>query len=117
MAPGIQKTVKGFGCVGLMSCRVRRVRTLTVLVAACIRLQATPAHPSCAVASSPPQQWVTLLTLAPPAGLDAAARAASLGFPKAAASLVAADRRHAALVMNLQFSILMAQTTDPSNWR
>jgi hypothetical protein len=25
-------------------------------------------------------------------------------------------RRHAPLVMNLQFSILMAQTTDPSSW-
>jgi hypothetical protein len=25
--------------------------------------------------------------------------------------------RHAPLVMNLQFSILMAQTTDPSSWR
>ena len=25
-------------------------------------------------------------------------------------------RRHASLVMNLQFSILMAQTTDPSSW-
>ena len=25
-------------------------------------------------------------------------------------------RRHRALVMNLQFSILMAQTTDPSSW-
>jgi hypothetical protein len=24
---------------------------------------------------------------------------------------------HASLVMNLQFSILMAQTTDPSSWR
>jgi hypothetical protein len=27
------------------------------------------------------------------------------------------SRRYAALVMNLQFSILMAQTTDPSSWR
>jgi hypothetical protein len=27
------------------------------------------------------------------------------------------NRRHTALVMNLQFSILMAQTTDPSGWR
>jgi hypothetical protein len=27
------------------------------------------------------------------------------------------SRRHAALVLNLQFSILMAQTTDPSSWR
>jgi hypothetical protein len=26
------------------------------------------------------------------------------------------NRRHATLVMNLQFSILMAQTTDPSSW-
>jgi hypothetical protein len=26
------------------------------------------------------------------------------------------SRRHAPLVMNLQFSILMAQTTDPSSW-
>jgi hypothetical protein len=27
------------------------------------------------------------------------------------------SRRHGTLVMNLQFSILMAQTTDPSSWR
>jgi hypothetical protein len=30
---------------------------------------------------------------------------------------VSCCRRHASLVMNLQFSILMAQTTDPSSWR